>query len=252
MEASPRSTNMAPSGKSSEQPARWRRPIRSGFPPSIRMMRRTCSTMVSGITTRARGRWTNPDPIGEKGGANIFAYVNNNCVNGYDPLRLYVVGTIDVTVIGESHDGFLSYQRSLSMFAKWTPPASWGILCRCKHCKKATWFQTIAWAGQQSQPDNDSPYGTVIAWNCDQAFNPWAATEDQSERQPTAWRMPPILSLAPEQLLGVHGLATRQVRHLMYSSERPKTRATHIQSCPGQPRKPQRGLFHRGVSCQPS
>jgi hypothetical protein len=47
-------------------------------------------------------------------------------------------------------------------------------------------------------------------------------------------------------------LPFRQVRLLLYSSERLKTRATHIQSCPGQPRKLQRGPFHRGVPCQPS
>ncbi len=41
--------------------------------------------------------------------------------------------------------------------------------------------------------------------------------------------------MAPEQLLGVRGLATRQVRHLMYSSERSNAGATHIPRCPGQP-----------------
>jgi hypothetical protein len=60
------------------------------------------------------------------------------------------------------------------------------------------------------------------------------------------------LGMAPEQLLGVRGVATRQVRHPLYSSERLKTRATHIQSCPGQRGKLQRGPVHRGVSCQPS
>jgi hypothetical protein len=45
------------------------------------------------------------------------------------------------------------------------------------------------------------------------------------------------LGLAPGQLLGVRGLATRQVRHLIYSSERLNTRATDILCCPDQPRK---------------
>src|ERR1043166_5142483 len=45
------------------------------------------------------------------------------------------------------------------------------------------------------------------------------------------------LLLAPGRLLGVHGLATKAVHHLLYSSERLNTRATHIQYCPGQPRK---------------
>jgi hypothetical protein len=57
----------------------------------------------------------------------------------------------------------------------------------------------------------------------------------QSERQPIAWQMPPILELAPGQLLGARGLATRQVRHLMYSSKRSNAGATHIPRCPGQP-----------------
>jgi hypothetical protein len=55
---------------------------------------------------------------------------------------------------------------------------------------------------------------------------PWVAAGSKRERQPIAWPMPPILELAPERLLGVRGLATRQVRHLIYSSERLKTRAT--------------------------
>jgi YD repeat-containing protein len=62
--------------------------------------------------------------------------------------------------------------------------------------------------------------------------------------------MPPILERAPERLLGVRGLATRQVRLLTYSSERfnirafaaperlrPRRRAAHIQCCPRQPRE---------------
>jgi hypothetical protein len=39
--------------------------------------------------------------------------------------------------------------------------------------------------------------------------------------QPIAWRVPPIL-MAPDELLGVHGLATRQVRHLLYSFRTPQ------------------------------
>lgn len=40
-------TNTAPSGKSSAKPARWRRPIPFGSRRSIRMMSRTCFTMVT-------------------------------------------------------------------------------------------------------------------------------------------------------------------------------------------------------------
>ena len=47
-------TNMAPSVKSSAPPGPWPRPIRSGSPPNIRMMKRTCFTTGIGITTPAR------------------------------------------------------------------------------------------------------------------------------------------------------------------------------------------------------
>jgi len=44
--------------------------------------------------------------------------------------------------------------------------------------------------------------------------------------------VPPISKSVPNELLGVRGLATRQVRRLLYSSERSNTPATHIQCCP--------------------
>src|SRR6266508_2739853 len=57
-------------------------------------------------------------------------------------------------------------------------------------------------------------------------------------------RVPPIFEMIPKQLLGVRGLTMRQVRGLLYSSERcnarafaatewllPRRRATHIQCC---------------------
>jgi hypothetical protein len=38
------------------------------------------------------GRWANRDPIGEKGGFNFYAFVNNTSVNRFDPFGLYGFG----------------------------------------------------------------------------------------------------------------------------------------------------------------
>jgi RHS repeat-associated protein len=34
------------------------------------------------------GRWLSRDPIGERGGANVYSFLSNNCGNGYDALGL--------------------------------------------------------------------------------------------------------------------------------------------------------------------
>ena len=46
------------------------------------------------------------------------------------------------------------------------------------------------------------------------------------------------VEMVPDELLGVRGVAARQVRLLLYSSERANTGATHIQCCPREPQTP--------------
>jgi RHS repeat-associated protein len=39
-------------------------------------------------TASGRGKWLSRDPIGEKGGLNLYGYVGNNPISGIDPLGL--------------------------------------------------------------------------------------------------------------------------------------------------------------------
>ena len=85
--------------------------------------------------------------------------------------------------------------------------------------------------------------------NCSREASPNPALH-RSERRPIGWRMPPILNWRRCSLSEPAALQSGQMRHLLYSSERlksrafaapewlrPRRRATHIQACPGQPRE---------------
>ena len=49
-------------------------------------------------TASGRSDWLSPDPIGESGGLNLYAYVGNDPINGWDPLGLQVTATFHVGV----------------------------------------------------------------------------------------------------------------------------------------------------------
>jgi hypothetical protein len=88
-------------------------------------------------TASGLGKWPNRDPIGERGGLNLYGFVGNNPVNATDLLGLDV-GTISVY---ENHAmGGLSIGWVIKI--RWTPPASWkNLKADCLPCKKALWVQ---------------------------------------------------------------------------------------------------------------
>jgi RHS repeat-associated protein len=92
------------------------------------------------------GRWVSRDPIGERGGDNLYSFVNNKSVNLIDAIGL--VGTIAVTRFEPfTSDIMLWHVRGWLFTVIWTPPSDgdWDNPCECKPCKKALWLQTIAY-----------------------------------------------------------------------------------------------------------
>jgi len=108
-----------------------------------------------------------------------------------------------------------------------------------------------AWAGPHCIERGKTLFelgGLVVAGSCG------GLTGILAKQTATISRLLANFSLggASNSFLEFAALQRRQVRHLVYSSERPNTRATHIQCCPGQPGKVHCGLFHREFSRQPS
>jgi hypothetical protein len=71
-----------------------------GCHPSGRLSRRSCFRPILTPGCRAYGyktaagrlQWPNRDPIGEEGGVNLYAYINNNPVDQNDPLGQHAYG----------------------------------------------------------------------------------------------------------------------------------------------------------------
>jgi len=60
------------------------------------------------------GRFLQPDPIGQAGGVNLYAYVNNDPLNGVDPLGLW---TLQVGGSAYFNFGWFSFQLSAGIAA---------------------------------------------------------------------------------------------------------------------------------------
>ena len=105
------------------------------------------------------GTWVSRDPIGERGGVNLYVGISNDSVNHNDPLGL-MTGNISVTVFHEyRQDSFLSHERGWKSAVAWSPPTGgdWDKPCECKPCKKVIWFQQARWHIYQTPFDINEP-----------------------------------------------------------------------------------------------
>src|SRR5580765_4726273 len=96
----------------------------------------------------------------------------------------------------------------------------------------ATWPDDL-WAGSLNPAPPNPGAGEPVRSTARLALRPPHAPPRQSDseqkRATNSMAEATYLKIVPEQLLGVRGLAMRQVRLLLYSAERSNTRATHIQ-----------------------
>ena len=94
------------------------------------------------------GRWLSRDPIGERGGFNLYTCCGNSLVNETDPLGLSddyqqepIFSTGKVTVVkSQPIDKLFTSGWSISL--AWTPPDDWKQkTVDCLPCKRAVWVQ---------------------------------------------------------------------------------------------------------------
>jgi len=85
------------------------------------------------------GRWLSRDPIGERGGLNLYGMVQNNPIDRVDALGL-TYGTISKSK--KTFDSFQNtFHRGLHVRFSWAPPRDH----KCCKCSKAVWVQDRSW-----------------------------------------------------------------------------------------------------------
>ena len=126
------------------------------------------------------GRWINRDPIQERGGLNVYGFVDNEPVSRIDMWGLSAAGTVAMTIwmpIVESD--FLMFKRKWLMELRWDPPTDgdWALSCECKPCQKAVWIQDARWhvvipglpdinEDWHNEWDEDDYHDYTTAWSC--------------------------------------------------------------------------------------
>ncbi len=67
------------------------------------------------------GKWINRDPLGERGGLNVYQFAGNNPSNFVDPLGLLLGGADYITIgVGWGLGGQITYDQYGNMYGGWT------------------------------------------------------------------------------------------------------------------------------------